>query len=66
MVQKFKGTELYKRIDGIIWHDWDPIGVNECEEARDEYYSYLPSLYKKLIEGEDAKAIKNISIILKR
>ena len=35
---------LYKRIDEILWEDWDPIGVNDVEEARDEYQSYLPGL----------------------
>jgi len=58
MGQKLKDIELYKRVDEIIWNDWDPIGVNKYEEARSEYYSYLPSLYIKLIEGHDAKAIK--------
>ena len=50
-------SELYKRIDEIIWYEWDPIGVNNIEEARDEYYSYLPSLYQKLIGGGDIKEI---------
>lgn len=34
-------TEIYKRIDEILWEEWDPIGVNEYREARDEYSSYL-------------------------
>jgi hypothetical protein len=50
-------TQLYKRIDEIIWLEWDPIGVNEIEEARDEYYSYFPLLYEKLIKGEGVKEI---------
>lgn len=33
---------IYKRIDEILWFDWDPIGVNQIEEARDEYQQ-LPS-----------------------
>lgn len=31
---------IYKAIDEILWNDWDPIGVNEVKEARDEYTSY--------------------------
>lgn len=32
---------LYKRIDKILWSDWDPAEVNSIQEARDEYYCYL-------------------------
>ena len=32
---------LYRQIDEILWNDWDPIGVNETPEARDEYYGYI-------------------------
>ena len=37
---------IYKKVDEILWHEWDPIGVNEFEEARDEYYSYLPEVIR--------------------
>jgi hypothetical protein len=33
--------KIYKRIDEILWEEWDPIGVNGYPEARDEYYCYL-------------------------
>jgi hypothetical protein len=59
MKTKEKESALYKRIDEIVWHEWDPIGVNDSEVSRDEYYSYLPSLYKKLIEDADVKGITN-------
>jgi hypothetical protein len=36
---------LYKRIDEILWEEWDPIGVSGIEEARDEYQSYLPGIF---------------------
>lgn len=49
--------KLYKRIDEILWHDWDPIGVNDCEEARDEYHSYLSHIFRLAIEGKDADRI---------
>ena len=32
---------LYQKIDEILWNDWDPIGVNDTPEARDEYHSYI-------------------------
>lgn len=52
-----KEKELYKAIDEIIWNDWDAIGVNDYEEARDEYYGYLPQLFKILKEGKNRKGI---------
>ncbi len=45
---------LYKIIDEILWTEWDPIGVNNCDEARDEYYSYIPQVFKLKI-GNAAK-----------
>ena len=44
---------LYKRIDQILWEDWDPIGVNDHESARDEYQSYLPKVFR--LANEDVK-----------
>jgi len=52
-----KEKELYKAIDEIIWNDWDAIGVNDYEEARDEYYGYLPQLFKILKEGKNRNGI---------
>ena len=40
---------LYNRLDEILWKDWDPIGVSGVEEARDEYYGYLPELFQMVL-----------------
>ncbi len=42
--------KLYKNIDAILWFDWDPIGINK-DEVRNEYYGYLPHVYKLKVEG---------------
>ena len=34
---------LYKRIDDILYFEWNPIGVDDL--PRDEYYMYLPKIY---------------------
>ena len=34
----------YQLIDEILWNDWDPLGVNDIPEARDEYHSYLSAI----------------------
>lgn len=48
---------LYRQIDEILWNDWDPIGINDCDEARDEYYSYLPHVWRFKLQGADAETI---------
>ena len=37
--------------------DWDPIGVSGIEEARDEYYGYLPEVFHLVIEGAPSPRI---------
>lgn len=57
---------LYKEIDKILWEKWDPIGVNDYPEARDEYHSYLPQIFKLKLnnasEIEIANYLNNITI----
>ena len=48
---------LYKRIDVILWKEWDPCGVSDAPEARDEYHSYLPQVFGLVMRGCDAKEI---------
>ncbi len=48
---------LYNIIDELLWNDWDPIGLNEYEEARDEYQSYLPTIFNLKINNADKEAI---------
>jgi hypothetical protein len=51
-------NKLYKIIDEILWKDWDPIGINEYEEdARDEYQSYLPQIFKLKIDNAGKELI---------
>ncbi|MVN23473.1 hypothetical protein [Mucilaginibacter arboris] len=45
--------KLYKVIDEILWKDWDPIGVNDIEDVRDEYQSYTPQIFSLTIQGAD-------------
>lgn len=48
---------LAEKVNVILWEDWDPIGVNDISEARDEYSSYVPLLVRLLQEGADAISI---------
>ena len=40
-------------------NDWDPIGVNDCQQARDEYYSYIAAIIKLLKENCDSYKLSN-------
>ena len=45
--------KIYELIDEILWKDWDPIGVNDIEDVRDEYQSYTPHIFSLTIHGAD-------------
>jgi len=59
-----KEKELYRRTDEILHYLWDPIGVSDIAQARDEYYSYLPRVFSRLIEDakEIAKTLEDVSL----
>jgi len=48
-----KEKELYDKIDEILWREWDPIGVNDIEDVREEYQSYTPQIFSLKIQGAD-------------
>jgi hypothetical protein len=43
--------EFYDAVDEVLHYIWDPIGVREIPEARDEYHAYLPQVFSLLISG---------------
>jgi len=43
--------ELYKRIDEFVHYIWDPIGIREIPQARDEYNSYLAAIFSRVKAG---------------
>jgi hypothetical protein len=49
---------LYKKIDDILWFDWDPIGINNIA-PRDEYQSYVPEIYGLVKENASREEIAN-------
>lgn len=44
-----KEKDLYRYTDEVLHYLWDPIGVKEAPQARDEYRSYLPQVFSRLI-----------------
>lgn len=47
---------LYKKIDDILWFDWDPIGINDLA-PRDEYQSYVPGIFRLIKSKVDRTGI---------
>ncbi|TWU60312.1 hypothetical protein Poly51_05870 [Rubripirellula tenax] len=41
-----------------LWRDWDPIGVNDCPEAQDEYDSYVGGVCSLLLSGADGYKLR--------
>lgn len=46
-----KELQLYKKIDTLLWEEWDPIGVNDYGGPDDEYRSYVPKVFRMKTEG---------------
>lgn len=42
----------------VLWEDWDPIGVNDCPEAHDEYDSYVGGVCALLLSNADASRLR--------
>ena len=43
---------LISAVDEVLFHEWDPIGVNRTPEAYDEYSSYAPGLLRCAMIGD--------------
>jgi len=50
-------NQLYNLIDELLWCEWDPIGVNDYPDARDEYQSYTPQIFSLAIKGASREDI---------
>jgi hypothetical protein len=42
--------KLIERVDAILFHEWDPIGVNNAAPPR-EYSSYAPQVAKLVMQN---------------
>ncbi|HEY0155347.1 MAG TPA: hypothetical protein VGB92_25255 [Longimicrobium sp.] len=56
---------LIARVDSVLWEVWDPIGVNDAPEARDEYTSYAPDIAHLLRSGaSDAEIERHLATLV--
>ena len=47
---------IIKQIHEVLWHDWDPICVNDVA-PEDEYDSYIGGVYRLLASGCTREAL---------
>ena len=45
---------LYENVRSILLAVWDPIGIRDVTEARDEYDNYVMPVAKMLLDGHSA------------
>ncbi len=55
---------LYRRVDEVLTYVWDPIGVREDPHARDEYRSYLPMVFKRVVDATDPAPIAEYLLMI--
>jgi hypothetical protein len=62
-----KDNELLARIDEVLHYLWDPIGVSDVPEARDEYTSYAGVVFGMLKQGagtdEISRYLREIRVV---
>ena len=57
MADKNKSERIYEEIREILLNSWDPIGIKNEPQARDEYDSYIGGVYKLLKKGSSDEEI---------
>jgi len=55
--QEEQAHRIQAAIQTILLHEWDPIGVANEPNARDEYDSYVGGVYRLLASGAPAEAV---------
>ena len=58
--------KLYRQVDEVLHYMWDPIGVRGIAQARDEYYSYLPQVFSRLINNGTTDDIAGYLVAVER
>ena len=53
---------LYRRIDEALHFIWDPIGISRSAWARDEYQSYLPQIFSRVMQSSSRSELRDYLI----
>ncbi len=46
-----RGRDVQEMIRKVALEDWDPIGIKNTVECRDEYDAYIGGIYRLLVRG---------------
>ena len=55
--QPDQSKSIHSLIRHVLLHDWDPIGIADFPEARDEYNGYVDGVYKLLESGATVRDV---------
>lgn len=50
-------AQLRMRVDEVLHYLWDPVGISDAPEARDEYYGYSAHAFIMLKDGAKANDV---------
>lgn len=56
-MEKYAARRIKQEIERVLWEVWDPIGVNQFSDARDEYSSYVNEVFELLTSGASDESI---------
>jgi len=56
-MEKYAARRVKQEIDRVLWEVWDPIGVNQFPNARDEYSGYVNGVFGLLTSGASDESI---------
>jgi len=52
-----RAADIQQAIADVLLKNWDPIGIKDVPQARDEYDAYVGGVYRLLASGATAKQI---------
>jgi hypothetical protein len=59
-------AEIHRKIDSVLLHDWDPIGVSHAPEAQDEYRGYVRCVYDVAVSTRSANEVAKLLVTIQR
>ena len=59
-------AQMRDEVRRILVADWDPIGVGDVPQARDEYDEYLPPLLGMLASGTSVRKLSSYLLKIER
>lgn len=61
-----KIAEIHRRLEDLLYHDWNPIGVPHIPETAGEYRGYVRGVYDVSVRTRLAQAVAELLLQLER